>query len=297
MSYVPPGAVRWTPDPRVVEAASSLERQLSALSIGAIETPPRSRSRPGGLSGLSNLSGVSSLNATPVRVGGGGSAMGGLELSFPLSMSTTPMMSIGEPLSSAKRPSSARLQRRQRQHEAELQQSPAATSQSGWLHEADEIRRGLRAASYTIGGEDWQKLMQRYESRRGAGLLPEEFAQAVRRHVKGADRMRERDMQALFAHIDRNASGVIEPDEWNDFLRGGRSGPPVGGTPSVARATRPGTHGSRQATTSDTDELVISTAHARVGVTEEVSMGTNRVPLQQVYHFFLTNYYFANLFF
>eukprot|EP01043_Picozoa_sp_COSAG02_P040918 COSAG02_NODE_3348_length_6900_cov_2.993082_5_plen_172_part_01 len=172
MSYVPPGAVRWTPDPRVAEAASSLEQQLSALSIGAAETPPRSRSRPGG---LSSTSGLSSLDATPVRVGGGGSAMGGLELSFPLSMSSTPMISIGEPLSSAKRPSSARLQRRQRQHEAKLQQPPAATPQSGWLHEADEIRRGLRAASYTIGGEDWQKLMRRYESRRGAGLLPEEF--------------------------------------------------------------------------------------------------------------------------
>ena len=339
---VPPGAVRYTPQRRaeVDQATSSLEGLLGQLlpqHQAPPSTPPRAwadrqdadrplrkSDGPGHWTalGIWHAVGGGRDAFTPVRGSGGGD----LEMSFPLAIGRTPTTepAWGSAVK-AERPSSARLQRRQTQREAEARTHSSAaapvSASTAKRRETDEIRRGLRAASYTMGGEDWQKLLARYEllvqfhsillhfysmfpsfvryePQRGAGLRPEDFAAAVRRHVKAAEGMRERDMQLLFAQIDKNASGYIEADEWAAFLRGSASGPAVGGTPTVAKAGlngsiskagRPGARGASQGggSAAGDGELVIPTGHARVGVIEQVPIGKNRAPLQQVYQYFM----------
>jgi hypothetical protein len=84
-----------------------------------------------------------------------------------------------------------------------------------------DIRRSLRAASYTLGGEDWSKLFNRYDSDHSGKLFFGEFRSAIRRHAKRAcDSMSDSELRDFFQLVDTNADGGIDIREFGNFLRG-----------------------------------------------------------------------------
>ena len=221
--------------PQVVQAAAdSLQRQLCDLSDRGSEASGRGLAR----------SGASGTDAVGLRQSGGS-----LTLEFNRS--------------AAAPPTSARSRRRKSARAAEAE--PKAE------REASAVRRGLRAASYTVGGEDWARLFKRIEPRRGAGIRLAEFSAAVRRHVKAADGMRERDLRRLFAAADSSGSGVIHLSEWEAFLR-------AEGEPSAPRA-------APTAAAPGAGDLVLPTALGG-GSVEQVPIGSNRAGLEQIFAFF-----------
>ena len=221
--------------PQVVQAAAdSLQRQLCDLSDRGSEASRRGLAR----------SGASGTDAVGLRQSGGS-----LTLEFNRS--------------AAAPPTSARSRRRKSARASEAE--PKAE------REASALRRGLRAASYTVGGEDWARLFKRIEPRRGAGIRLAEFSAAVRRHVKAADGMRERDLRRLFAAADSSGSGVIHLSEWEAFLR-------AEGEPSAPRA-------APTAAAPGAGDLVLPTA-LDGGSVEQVPIGSNRAGLEQIFAFF-----------
>ena len=223
--------------PQVVQvAADSLQRQLSELSGRGSEASGR---------GLAGSGAYGTPDAVGLRQSGGS-----LTLEFNRS--------------AAAPPTSARSRRRKSARASEAE--PKAE------REASAVRRGLRAASYTVGGEDWARLFKRYEPRRGAGIRLAEFSAAVRRHVKAADGMRERDLRRLFAEADTSGSGVIHLSEWEAFLRAEDEPPAPRAAPAAAG---PGA-----------EDLVLPTALGGGGSVEQVPIGSNRAGLEQIFAFF-----------
>jgi Ca2+-binding EF-hand superfamily protein len=82
------------------------------------------------------------------------------------------------------------------------------------------LARKMRAASYTLGGQDWITLFGRYDTDHSGGLDFKEFCRALRRD--GSERMSQvsdTELKQVFRYIDLNSDGKIDAVEWQDFLQ------------------------------------------------------------------------------
>ena len=86
------------------------------------------------------------------------------------------------------------------------------------------LKKKLRAASYTAGGEDWHMLFKQYDRDNSGDLDYEEFTSAVRKDAKippdGPDGMSDKELRKLFRQVDVDGGGSVEVEELIDWLKG-----------------------------------------------------------------------------
>lgn len=82
-----------------------------------------------------------------------------------------------------------------------------------------KLARKMRAASYTIGGQDWFTLFSRYDSDHSGGLDFREFSRAVRRDAAiEPNTVNDGELKEVFEYIDVNHDGLIDADELHTFM-------------------------------------------------------------------------------
>ena len=81
------------------------------------------------------------------------------------------------------------------------------------------LRHRFQAASYTLGGMDFEALFRQYDRNNNAIMSFEEFERAARRSLKlpKAD-ITGPELRELFDHIDYDRDGGITVDEFKEFL-------------------------------------------------------------------------------
>ena len=84
---------------------------------------------------------------------------------------------------------------------------------------AQLLRHRFQAASYALGGMDFEALFRQYDRNNNAIMSFEEFERAARRSLKlpKAD-ITEPELRELFDHIDYDRDGGITLDEFKEFL-------------------------------------------------------------------------------
>ena len=90
-------------------------------------------------------------------------------------------------------------------------------------HEAEQVRRKLRAAAYTNRGVDWEKLFKFYNSSRSGtgeiGLV--EFRRLLRNDAKiSVSQLSDVNVKSLFNSVDLDGSGMIDADEFMTWVKG-----------------------------------------------------------------------------
>ena len=80
---------------------------------------------------------------------------------------------------------------------------------------ADHIRHKVRAAAYTIGGQDWPRLFASYDKDRNGNLEYPEFRKMIRTAAKcGPDMIDEDSLKQLFRLIDVDGNSTIDYTEF-----------------------------------------------------------------------------------
>jgi Ca2+-binding EF-hand superfamily protein len=83
-----------------------------------------------------------------------------------------------------------------------------------------KIRKRFRAASYTYGGQNWDKIFGQFDTSGDGALDSEEFFLAVRAGLKIPPReVSDRDIEILLQALDMNGDGMIDLIEFAAFLK------------------------------------------------------------------------------
>ena len=81
------------------------------------------------------------------------------------------------------------------------------------------MRKRMRAAAYTLGGADWEKLFRQNDKSGDGALDLGEFRSAVRRVLKMPPaQLTDADIKLVFRHIDADDSGEIRLEELLEFV-------------------------------------------------------------------------------
>ncbi len=82
-----------------------------------------------------------------------------------------------------------------------------------------KIRLRLRAAAYSAGGPNWEKLFRHYDRDNSGGLRLREFRSALRRDAKIPPRLMSDDQIArIFSEIDKNRCEIIDYAQFAQFV-------------------------------------------------------------------------------
>jgi Ca2+-binding EF-hand superfamily protein len=82
-----------------------------------------------------------------------------------------------------------------------------------------KLARKMRAASYTVGGQDWFTLFSRYDSDHSGALDFKEFCKALRRDAAiGPTSVTDAELREVFDYIDTNSDQMIDAMELQTFM-------------------------------------------------------------------------------
>ena len=72
-----------------------------------------------------------------------------------------------------------------------------------WSRKFAKLRSKFKACSYSLGGQDWEKLFRHYDRDNSGELDFDEFRRAVRRDVKVTPQMMpDIELREMFDHVD-----------------------------------------------------------------------------------------------
>ena len=81
------------------------------------------------------------------------------------------------------------------------------------------VRKRIKSAAFTFGGEDWEKFFRQYDKSGDGALELSEFRSAVRRVLKMPPaQLTDADIKLVFRHIDADDSGEIRLEELLEFV-------------------------------------------------------------------------------
>eukprot|EP01043_Picozoa_sp_COSAG02_P039340 COSAG02_NODE_3099_length_7378_cov_3.046984_7_plen_503_part_00 len=82
-----------------------------------------------------------------------------------------------------------------------------------------KLARKMRAASYTVGGQDWLTLFSRYDSNHSGQLDFKEFCKALRRDAAvGPSSVTDAELREVFDYIDTDNDNMIDATELQTFM-------------------------------------------------------------------------------
>lgn len=82
-----------------------------------------------------------------------------------------------------------------------------------------KLARKMRAASYTLGGQDWFELFSRYDTDHSGNLDFKEFIRAVRRDAAvGPETVTDGELRQVFDYIDTDKDHTIDANELQEFM-------------------------------------------------------------------------------
>ena len=88
--------------------------------------------------------------------------------------------------------------------------------------DVEKLKQKIRAASYTFGGQDWDKLFSVYD-KNGDGILNyDEFAQALRRGQLTKDVILDMEMVYLYSLLDTDRDNHVSIQEFKSWLGTGQ---------------------------------------------------------------------------
>ena len=104
-------------------------------------------------------------------------------------------------------------------HSVSILSSPPLKKPNGKLSEEvseweiEQFKAKMRAASYTMGGQDWRKLFQHYDRDNSGSLSIAEFSRAVRSSNMTGRRIPDRAINGIVNLLDSDDDGLIDIDE------------------------------------------------------------------------------------
>jgi Ca2+-binding EF-hand superfamily protein len=109
-----------------------------------------------------------------------------------------------------------------------------------WSRKFAKLRSKFKACSYSLGGQDWEKLFRHYDRDNSGELDFDEFRRAVRRDVKVTPQMMpDIELREMFDHADASGDGAIDIDEFVGLLRADSTSMPRASASEEAAACVP----------------------------------------------------------
>jgi Ca2+-binding EF-hand superfamily protein/pSer/pThr/pTyr-binding forkhead associated (FHA) protein len=81
------------------------------------------------------------------------------------------------------------------------------------------LRKKFQELSYSIGGQDYEKLFRHYDRSNSGALTADDFRRAVRKDVGMREaEVTDADLQDMFDHVDRDRNGYISLNDFAELL-------------------------------------------------------------------------------